>query len=118
LTHVYDGKLVCNLGSAGASLDGDPRPSWVRAEHVPDGALEIYIRRVDYDFNLIHELIDHNFDYYGFEEPVTSKPTRSGFQLASIGKPICRWYKFERRKERSIPDFFIPNSGRCSVKSL
>ena len=73
-THIpfcreYEGKLICNVGSAGASLDGDPRPSWVRAEQLSDGALDINIRRVEYDLRLIHQLIDRNPDYYGFEEP-------------------------------------------------
>ena len=73
-THIpfcreFQGKLVCNLGSAGASLDGDPRASWVRVAQFPDGTLDVNIRRVDYDFNLIYQLIDQNPDYYGFNAP-------------------------------------------------
>jgi len=71
-THIpfcreHDGKLVCNLGSAGATLDGDPRASWVKVEQMPGNGMEINIRRVEYDIALIHQLIDQTPDYYGFQ---------------------------------------------------
>jgi diadenosine tetraphosphatase ApaH/serine/threonine PP2A family protein phosphatase len=73
-THVpfyreHERKRVCNLGSAGAPLDGDPRPSWVLAIETPTGASEITIRRENYDINLIHRLIDQTPEYPSFEEP-------------------------------------------------
>jgi diadenosine tetraphosphatase ApaH/serine/threonine PP2A family protein phosphatase len=43
-----DGKVICNVGSAGFSLDGDSRASWVLCEQ--DGAQQNFsIRRVVYD---------------------------------------------------------------------
>jgi hypothetical protein len=73
-THIpfcreFKGKVVCNLGSAGATLDGDPRASWVKVEQRPGDGLEINIQRVDYDIALIHQLIDQTPDYYGFQVP-------------------------------------------------
>jgi hypothetical protein len=73
-THIpfwreHEGKLICNLGSAGATLDGDPRPSWVRVDQMSGQRLEAKIRRVDYDITRIHQLIDQTPDYYGFQEP-------------------------------------------------
>lgn len=42
-----DGKVICNVGSAGFSLDGDARSSWVLCEQ--DGAQQNFsIRRVAY----------------------------------------------------------------------
>ena len=73
-THIpflreHQGELVCNLGSAGASLDGDPRASWVKVKQMPANRMEINIRRVEYDTALIHQLIDQTPDYYGFQAP-------------------------------------------------
>ena len=49
IKHV-DGKVICNVGSAGFSLDGDSRASWVLCEQ--DGAQQNYsIRRVAYNID-------------------------------------------------------------------
>jgi predicted phosphodiesterase len=71
-THVpfyreLDNKIICNIGSAGAPLDGDPRPSWVLLERTPSGKQSISIRRVEYDISLIHQLIDNTPDYPNFQ---------------------------------------------------
>ena len=73
-THIpfcreHKGRLICNLGSAGATLDGDPRASWVKVEQMPGDRLEVNIRRVDYDVTLIQHLIDQTPDYYDFKVP-------------------------------------------------
>lgn len=60
------GRLVCNLGSAGAPLDGDPRPSWALVEAEASGARTVTLRRVDYDLALTQNLIDATPDYHGF----------------------------------------------------
>jgi predicted phosphodiesterase len=60
------GRLVCNIGSAGAPLDGDPRPSWALVEAEPDGGRTVTLRRVDYDLDLTQRLIDATPDYHGF----------------------------------------------------
>jgi len=73
-THIpffreHAGKRIYNLGSAGAPLDGDPRPAWVLVTESPSTDLDIAIRRVEYDIRLIHDLIDQTPDYYDFKDP-------------------------------------------------
>ena len=60
---------VVILGSAGATLNGDPRASWVEVEQMPGDRSEVNIRRVDYDVTLIHHRIDQTPDYYDFKVP-------------------------------------------------
>ena len=60
---------ICNVGSVGLPLDGDPRASWVLLEEMPDGDYEISIRRVAYDMNPILRLVDATPEYPGFERP-------------------------------------------------
>jgi predicted phosphodiesterase len=49
IKHV-DGKVICNLGSVGFTLDGDPHPSWVLCER--DASRQNFsIRRVAYDID-------------------------------------------------------------------
>jgi predicted phosphodiesterase len=61
---IIDGKLICNIGSAGMPLDGDYRSSWVLMENEV-----VTIKRVAYDVSLIHALIEDNPDYYDFKMP-------------------------------------------------
>jgi predicted phosphodiesterase len=73
-THIpfsreLEGKRIYNLGSAGAPLDGDPRPSWMLVTESPTNDLELTLRRVDYDIRLSHDLIDRTPDYYDFKHP-------------------------------------------------
>jgi predicted phosphodiesterase len=73
-THIpfqktINGKLICNIGSAGMPLDGDYRPSWVLVENDANGKETISIRRVDYDVSLTHALIDSTPDYHNFKMP-------------------------------------------------
>jgi hypothetical protein len=73
-THIpfcryFGQKLVCNTGSAGASLDGDPRAAWVLVEDYPGKGQTITIQRVDYDIARIHTLIDQTADYPDFSWP-------------------------------------------------
>ena len=73
-THVpfyreYEGKRVCNPGSVGVPLDGDPRPSWLLVSGSADGLPEILFRRVDYDIARMHTLIDQTPDYPDFAVP-------------------------------------------------
>lgn len=60
-------KIICNIGSVGAPLDGDPRPSWVLLEISPSRKQTISIRRVKYEISLIHQLIDDTPDYPAFQ---------------------------------------------------
>ena len=63
----FDGKLVCNVGSVGAPLDGDPRPAWV---YLAEGSTEVSIRRVTYDLERQLAQIDQAVDYPGFSSPL------------------------------------------------
>jgi hypothetical protein len=73
-THVpfcrkFGQKLVCNVGSVGLPLDGDPRGAWVLVEEQPGKDLAVTIRRVDYDIARMHRLIDETPDYPDFKQP-------------------------------------------------
>ena len=58
--------LICNIGSAGMPLDGDPRPSWVMMVKDDSGNQSVSIRRVAYEVSFLLQLIDHTPDYYDF----------------------------------------------------
>ena len=58
-------KFVCNTGSVGMPLDGDPHPSWV----LVDRAGQMTLRRIDYDLREIYALVDNTPDYYDFQFP-------------------------------------------------
>jgi predicted phosphodiesterase len=62
-------RVVCNTGSVGAPLDGDPRASWVLLEEPPVGEPAITIRRVSYDIAALHRLADATPDYPDFQRP-------------------------------------------------
>lgn len=56
-----NGRFICNAGSVGTPLDGDPRPSWAMVEEGRP-----VIRRVAYDIQQTLEMIDASPD---FERP-------------------------------------------------
>jgi len=62
----FGDRLVCNVGSVGAPLDGDPRPAWVS---LAEGSGEVLIHRVSYDLSQQLERIDRTLDYPGFALP-------------------------------------------------
>ena len=62
-----DELVVCNIGSAGMPLDGDPRPCWVMVARDDFGNQSVSIRRVTYDIASLFQLIDRTPDYYGFQ---------------------------------------------------
>ena len=47
IKHI-NGKMICNLGSVGFTLDGDPRPSWILCQ-LNGNQQKFSIRRVHYD---------------------------------------------------------------------
>jgi predicted phosphodiesterase len=59
-------KFICNVGSAGFTLDGNPRPSWVLFEPT-DPKPTITIHRVEYDIDKTLALIDATPDHPGFD---------------------------------------------------
>ena len=73
-THVpfiawHGSRLICNVGSVGLPLDGDPRAAWVLVEQSPHNPPVIEIRRVQYDIDDILRLIDRNADSPDFDQP-------------------------------------------------
>ena len=60
------GKLICNVGSAGAPTDGDWRPAWVLLEEDHPGNEKVTIHRVEYDLSRIYQLFEDNRDYPHF----------------------------------------------------
>jgi len=64
LLRRFENKLICNIGSAGSPLDGDPRASWVSLT----GDSKLTMHRVAYDVSQTHALIDRT-DYHGFDGP-------------------------------------------------
>ena len=73
-THVpfyqqIDSRLVCNAGSVGMPLDGDPRPAWVLAQSNGVGLPRLEIRRVDYNLDEQLRRIDQTLDYPDFDNP-------------------------------------------------
>jgi hypothetical protein len=65
----HDGKLVCNLGSAGAATDGDPRAAWVLVAPNAAGGTDVTPQRTAYDVAELHRLIEATPDYQGFADP-------------------------------------------------
>ena len=64
-----DSILICNAGSAGMPLDGNPEPSWILVSH--NGSANpvlpsVEIRRVDYDVEEIIAIADAAPDYPSF----------------------------------------------------
>ena len=56
-----NGRVICNPGSVGFTLDGDPRPSWILCE-VDDLLQNFSIRRVDYDIDqAVQRLLEVGF---------------------------------------------------------
>ena len=62
-------KHICNVGSIGMPLDGDPRSSWVLVESQPEREITIHIRRVTYDIEKFLQIIDSVEDYPSFKTP-------------------------------------------------
>jgi predicted phosphodiesterase len=73
-THVpfiawHGSRLVCNAGSVGMPLDGDPRAAWVLVKQSPGELPVVTIQRVEYDIDEILEMVDANADYPDFDQP-------------------------------------------------
>ncbi len=72
-THVpfvreFGPRRVCNAGSVGVPLDGDPRPSWLLLE-AGSGAPAVSIRRVAYDLEVALQLLAQTPQYPPFKRP-------------------------------------------------
>jgi predicted phosphodiesterase len=64
-----DAKLICNVGSVGMPLDGDPRPAWVMLENHLGYESLISIRRITYEIERMYQMIDDADDYPNFKMP-------------------------------------------------
>ena len=73
-THVpfiawHGTRLLCNVGSVGLPLDGDPRPAWALVEQTAGEPPVVTIRRVKYEIGEILEIVDFHPDAPDFERP-------------------------------------------------
>ena len=73
-THVpfvawHGSRLLCNVGSVGLPLDGDPRAAWVLVEQSPGELPVVTIRRVEYEIGDILKIVDTNSNYPDFDQP-------------------------------------------------
>ena len=62
-------KLICNVGSVGMPLDGDPRSSWVMVEAEPGEESLVTIHRVSYEVDQMFNMVDDSPDYPDFKLP-------------------------------------------------
>lgn len=65
---TMEGKLICNVGSAGMPLDGSPRPSWALCELGEGAGLDVEFRRVEYDIDetmLMIDALDPDCAFFG-----------------------------------------------------
>jgi predicted phosphodiesterase len=60
------GRLICNAGSVGYPLDGDPRASWALYDPGAGPAQAVSIRRVAYDLPRILRMVDAADDFPDF----------------------------------------------------
>jgi len=60
-------KLVCNVGSVGLPLDGDPRSAWVMLENEPGKESLLTIHRVAYDIEQMLHMVDEASNYPDFK---------------------------------------------------
>ena len=73
-THVpfiawHGTRLLCNVGSVGLPLDGDPRPAWALVEQTAGEPPVVTIRRVKYEIGEILDIVDSHPDAPDFERP-------------------------------------------------
>jgi predicted phosphodiesterase len=62
-------KLICNVGSVGMPLDGDPRPAWMMLERQSGQESIVTLRRVTYKIEKLFRIIDEVDDYPRFKLP-------------------------------------------------
>jgi predicted phosphodiesterase len=63
-----DGRVVCNTGSVGAPLDGDPRAVWALVKGHPGRDATVALRRVAYNVERLCQMVDAAEDYPDFVE--------------------------------------------------
>jgi predicted phosphodiesterase len=73
-THVpfiawHGSRLLCNVGSVGLPLDGDPRAAWVMVEQSQGEPPNVTIRRVEYEIGEILEIVEANADAPDLDQP-------------------------------------------------
>jgi predicted phosphodiesterase len=62
------GRAICNVGSVGMPLDGNPDAAWALVEDGPGGTRQVTIRRVAYDIGQILALLAQ-IDYPSMDQP-------------------------------------------------
>lgn len=66
---IFGARRICNVGSVGLPLDGDPRATWALVEGQPDGTSSVTIRRLGYSIDAIQRIIDVTPSYPSFARP-------------------------------------------------
>jgi diadenosine tetraphosphatase ApaH/serine/threonine PP2A family protein phosphatase len=64
----FGDRRICNVGSVGLPLDGDPRAAWALVEEVPGQRRRVTIRRVAYPIDAMLSLADRMPDYPSFAQ--------------------------------------------------
>jgi predicted phosphodiesterase len=87
-THVpflktVDSLVICNVGSVGFTLDGDPRASYALLEETTGQASQVSIRRVAYNLDRVFRMIDNTPDYPSFEQPGRQAAYRKMIETAT-----------------------------------
>jgi len=89
-----DGKLICNVGSVGAPLDGDPRAAWALVTPHASGQWTCTLRRVSYNVAAQLQRIDQTPDYADFHTPEIRNAYKQWFLTGTYWKahlPNARW---------------------------
>jgi predicted phosphodiesterase len=60
-------KLICNVGSVGMPLDGNPHPAWVMLDNHPGQESIVTVRRVAYEMERMLQMVDNTSDYPDFK---------------------------------------------------
>jgi hypothetical protein len=83
-----DGRVICNVGSVGMPLDGNPMASWVCVEETPDCERILTLQRTPYDIDLILFMIDQHPDMFVADPQAGWRRIKWVKKLAITGKNI------------------------------
>jgi predicted phosphodiesterase len=70
--------IICNTGSVGMPLDGDPCAAWVLVEEAAGAPRQIHINRVEYDIPALHRLVDNATDHPDYPNKLYTQAYKQG----------------------------------------